>query len=91
MTREQLKALPFEFKSHLSLDLYYTTRYVYNCEKYSIIWDKVTQREDVFTLGDTQNEFVLIVNNEIVYEGTDENELVDAITEVEKSKASDNY
>lgn len=33
---------------------------------------------------------MLIVNNEIVYEGIDENELVDAITEVEKSKASDN-
>ena len=85
MTIEELKALPFEFKSHLSLDLYYTTRYVYNCEQYSIIWDKVTQRDDVFTLVDTKNEFMLISNNEIVYEGTDENELVDAITEVEKS------
>lgn len=89
MTREQLKTLPFEFKSHLALDLYYTIRHVYNCEQYSIIWDEVTQ-QDLFTLGDTQNEFMLIVNNEIVYEGTDENELVDAITEVEKSKASDN-
>lgn len=86
MTIEQLKALPFEFKSHLSMEKYYTSRYTYNCEQYSIIWDAVTKRNDYYSLGKSHNEFMLIVNNEIAYEGRDVNKLVDAITQVEKSK-----
>ena len=88
MTIEQLKALPFEFKSHLSMEGYYTSRYTYQCEQYSIIWDEVTKRKNYYSLGKSHSEFMLIVNNEIAYEGRDINKLVDAITEVEKSKES---
>ncbi|MGN1158044.1 MAG: hypothetical protein ACI4TK_17860 [Agathobacter sp.] len=89
MTREQLVEL-LEFKSHLSLDGYYTTRYVYQCEQYSVIWDTVTPRKDDFTVGKSYCELTLISDGEVVYEGRKIDNLVEAITEVEKLKSSYN-
>lgn len=90
MTIEQLKTLPFEFKSHIAMEGYHTSRYTYKCEQYTIILDVVTKRKNYYSLGKSHSEYMLISDGEIVYEGRSRDELVYAITEVEKLKVSDN-